>query len=342
MDERIVGGVTRVVVGRDVVDEAAEGLTGSVAVLCQPGVRHVADSVVRRLARSGAAVSVLEMPDGDEAKSLAHVDRAAGWLAGEGLRRDGTIVAVGGGALTDMAGFLASIYMRGIAVRYVPTTLLGAIDASIGGKTAINVAGKNVLGTFRHPDAVIIDLDVIGAIGSDLMAEGMAEALKAGAIGDLELFCEIERNGLAADLELVVDRALAVKAAVVEADFREVGVRAHLNFGHTIGHAIETACGWRHGPSVAVGMLAAAAASEIDRGFRDTDRLRAAIAGVGLAVRAPSVDPDEVIRLVAMDKKSDVVGLRMVLLDALGEPVMCRVDSATLGSALAAVGIGGS
>ena len=149
------------------------------------------------------------------------------------------------------------------------------------------------------------------------------------------------RSGLAADLAGVVERAIAVKAEVVDEDFTEQGRRAHLNYGHTIGHAIEYLTGWSHGRSVAVGMVAAGAASEVVTGFDDGDRVVAALERVGLPLVAPPLDGGAVLGLIDRDKKADSVGVRMTLLEALGHPLVTHVDSATLGAALAAVGIGG-
>jgi 3-dehydroquinate synthase len=331
--ERIVGGVTRATVGRGIVATVLEGLDAGHAVLCQPGSEHVARSI---------ADEVHVLPDGEAAKSLGVVEEIVADLAAQGLRRDGAIVAVGGGALMDAAGFIAAVYLRGVEARYVPTTLLGAVDASIGGKNGINVAGKNLVGTFTHPARVVVDLDVVAALPRPLLVEGMAEVVKAGAIADGELLDAIGRDGVDTDLELVVERSIAVKADVVDADFTEQGRRAILNFGHTLGHGVEYLSGWSHGHSVAVGMVAACAASERLAGFQETERVMAALEATGLPTAAPGLDPDAVLELVAKDKKADARGIRMVLLEGIGRPTVAHVDSATLGAALAAIGIGGS
>lgn len=331
--ERIVGGVTRVTVGRGVAPSVIDGLTSGVAVLCQPGSERIA---------RGLTDDVHVLPDGEAAKTLGAVEAAVAALAAEGLHRDGAVVAVGGGALMDAAGFIAAVYLRGVEARYVPTTLLGAVDASIGGKNGINVGGKNLVGTFTHPSLVVVDLDVIAEIPGHLFVEGMAEVIKAGAIADPALLDVIARDGVETDLELLVTRSIDVKADVVDADFTEQNRRAVLNFGHTIGHAVEFLAGWSHGRSVAVGMVAACAASAHATGFTQTDRIVAALERTGLPTRAPDLDHDAVLDLVAKDKKADAGGLRMVLLEDIGRPLVSHVDSATLGAALAAIGIGGS
>jgi 3-dehydroquinate synthase len=331
--ERIVGGVTRVTVGRGIAPTVLEGLDRGFAVLCQPGSEPVA---------RGLTDQVYVLPDGEAAKTLTTVEGTVVALAADGLRRDSAIVAVGGGALLDAAGFIAAVYLRGIEARYLPTTLLGAVDASIGGKNGINVAGKNLVGTFTHPSDVVVDLDVIGAIPHPLFVEGMAEIIKAGAIADPELLDAIVENGTDTDLDLLVSRSISVKSDVVDADFTEQDRRAILNFGHTIGHAVEFLAGWSHGHSVAVGMVAACAASARATGFDGTDRIVAALERTGLPIAAPHLDRDAVVDLVAKDKKADAEGLRMVLLEDIGRPLVSHVDSATLDAALAATGIGGS
>lgn len=332
--ERIVGGVTRLTVGRATARSVLGDAAGTTAVVCQPGSEHIA--------RGLGVEHLLVMPDREAAKSLAAIEAATAWLAGIGVHRDGLLVAVGGGALLDAAGFLAAVYLRGIEVRYLPTTLLAAVDASIGGKNGINVGGKNLIGTFTHPARVVVDLEVIESTPPSLVAEGLAEAIKAGAIADPTLLDAIGSDGLAVDLGTVVERAVAVKADVVDADFTEQGRRAILNFGHTVGHAVEYLTGSSHGEAVAVGMIAACAASERTVGFAESDRIRVAIERVGLPVSAPGLDPAAVLGLVTRDKKADASGVRMVLLEAVGRPVVSHVDSATLGAALAAIGIGES
>lgn len=340
MGERIAANVTSVTIGRGVLDEVADGSETLVVLLAQPGAAHVTTRVVSDLEARTIPVVTRLLPDGESAKSFKVVEETTAWMGQVGVRRDGTVVAIGGGALTDVAGFIASVYMRGVEARYVPTTLLGAVDAAIGGKTALNVGGKNLVGTFAHPDRVIIDVDLLDELPDELLAEGMAEALKAGLIGDPALVDVIERSGLHADLEEVVRRAIAVKSAIVEADFRESGSRAHLNFGHTIGHAVEAVAGWSHGRSVAVGMVAASAISRMVCGFDDADRVAHVIAALGLPVECPGVSRRDLHRLIRVDKKSDSGGLRMVLLEGLGRPQVSHIDPATLDAGLDAIGIG--
>lgn len=281
----------------------------------------------------------MELPDRDEAKSLDVVAQVYQWLAGVQLGRHDTLIGVGGGAVTDTAGFIGATWLRGIEVVLVPTTLLAAVDAAIGGKTGINLGGKNVVGAFHLPSRVVIDLDVLDHIPPRLRLEGTAEALKVGLIGDPKLVDLYERHGLAAPLDEVVSRSVSVKVEVVGSDYREEGRRAILNLGHTIGHAIEMAAGLGHGPAVAVGMAAAGAISATRYGFDDrwlTDLLRR----LGLPVSVKGVDREEVLVLIGRDKKRIAEGIRMVLLRAVGDPVIDLVSEDELLLGLESVGIG--
>ncbi len=195
----------------------------------------------KSLAASGLVCEVIGLPDREEAKTLEVAASVYEGLARFGLSRHDTIVGVGGGTVTDLAGYVAGTWLRGVEVVHVPTTLLAAVDASIGGKTGVNVGGKNLVGVFWHPTRVVIDVDQLARLPSFLIREGMSEAYKAGLIGDAALAGVISEHGMPAPLAEVVERAVRVKAAIVDADVREQDVRAYLNFGHTVGHAIEYA-----------------------------------------------------------------------------------------------------
>jgi len=310
-----------------------------VALVTQPPVGRLAADVADGLRGAGLDVVAKELPDRDEAKTLSVVEHVCAWMGDHGLGRSDTIVAVGGGALTDAAGFAASIYLRGIEAVYVPTTLLGAVDASIGGKTAVNVGGKNLAGTFHHPALVVIDPGVLARLPAPLLVEGAAEALKTGLVGDAELVALYETHGLDAPIDEVIERAVAVKVAVVGADYREGSRREILNYGHTIGHAVETAAGIPHGHAVAIGMVAAGAVAETS-GFAGADRQRAVIEDLGLPTAISGLEPDLVRALVAKDKKRGPEGTRMVILEDIALPKVTNVSDATVTAALAAVGIG--
>jgi len=311
-----------------------------VALLCQPGEpARLARALARAIRAGGEAAAVRVLPDGEGAKTLAVAGAVYEWLAGLGLNRQDTVLGVGGGALTDAAGFVAATFLRGVEAVFVPTTLLGAVDASIGGKTALNLGAKNLVGAFHHPARVVVDADILDALPERLRIAGSAEALKAGLVGDPGLVALYESDGSGADLEDVVRRAVAVKAAIVGRDPREQGERAHLNYGHTVGHAVEVAGGLGHGPAVAVGMVAAGRASALLAGFTGEGRQRAVLERLGLPVAAPGPGRAAVLGLMGQDKKRTGAGLRMVLLEAVGRPRLEVVGTATVEAALAAVGI---
>ena len=223
--------------------------------------------LVSSLKASGFTPQVISMPDGEPAKRLSTIEALAEKLAHLGADRKAVIIALGGGVVGDVGGLLASLYMRGIELVQVPTTVLAQVDASIGGKTAVNlVAGKNLLGTFHHPRVVLIDPTVLKTLPDREFRAGLYEALKCGIIGNIELFLRFEQNRARilkrdpVELEWLIAQSVRLKAEVVSADEREDGLRRVLNLGHTIGHALEAETGYRrllHGEAVAWGMIAA-------------------------------------------------------------------------------------
>ncbi len=310
-----------------------------VVVLTQPTVTGPVEQVERSLSDAGNQVTVITLPDGDAAKSLSVVESVVRDLNDLTLGRADTIFGIGGGAATDLAGFVAATYLRGIECVLAPTTLLGAVDASVGGKTGVNVGGKNLVGAFRHPARILIDVDVLEALPTVLIRQGAAEALKTGFIGDPILVDLYRDKGLAAPLGEVVERAVGVKARVVSGDFRESGARAVLNYGHTVGHGVEIAAGISHGEAVAIGMVAAGVVGERTVGFAGRADHDALIASLGLPISAPGVDGRTVEDLMALDKKRDAGGIRFVVLRDVGDPLVVHPDDATVRAALAAIGI---
>lgn len=309
-----------------------------VAILTQPGPTDLAVEISRRLERDGLKCDVIGLPDREHAKTLGVAASVYEALARFGLARHDTVVGVGGGTVTDLAGYVAGTWLRGVEVVHVATTLLAAVDASIGGKTGINVGGKNLVGVFWHPTRVIIDVDQLGRLPGYLIREGMAEAYKAGLIGDRSLVELIGSEGMQASLDQVVERAIRVKAVIVGADETEQGVRAHLNFGHTIGHAVEYASALSHGESVGLGMVAAAAISEKLLGFAGTKMIEETMGSLGLPTRVDGFELARVLDLLAMDKKRDVGGMRMVLLEDVERPVLVHVEESDVEVGLTAIG----
>lgn len=310
-----------------------------VAILTQPAPTHIALRVASTIRSQGLQVEVVGLPDRDEAKTLEVAASVYETLARFGLGRGDTVVGVGGGSVTDLAGYVAATWLRGVEVVHVPTTLLGAVDAAIGGKTGVNLAGKNLVGVFWHPSRVIIDLSVLSELPPSLMREGLSEVIKAGLIGDRELFAMLRARGTDTDLEQMVRRAVAVKARIVGEDEREAGVRAHLNFGHTIGHAIEFASPLSHGESVALGSVAAAHMSEKLLGFEHVSEVESTMEAVGLPISIGGLDHNRVHDLLRLDKKRDALGLRMVLLHDIGVPVIQHVDVEDVEVGLSAIGL---
>jgi 3-dehydroquinate synthase len=335
--------VSEVLVGRDVMRDLTSRVEAShtkVAVLCQPSTTDLADRYGSDMQAAGLSVTAYTLPDAEDAKRLSVVEDVYRLLNRSGFTRDDVVVGVGGGALTDVAGFIAATYLRGVSAVYVPTTVLGAVDAAIGGKTAVNVDGKNIAGVFAHPRTVFIDVDTLDDLPRSQKVQGAAEAIKTGFIADMEIVNAYESHPTNVDLESIVNRSVAVKVAVVNEDFTEQGTRAILNYGHTVGHAIETASGISHGEAVAIGMVAAGAASEAVFGFTGNDRQRTVLADVGLPTHAPvDMKIDRIRSLIALDKKRDANGLRLVLLREFEVPVVVPADDATVRAAFEGIGL---
>ena len=336
--------VSEILVGRGLIPDAMRYLPEreerrQVAILTQPSVRPLADAVATSLLDQGLNTTVIPLPDGEAAKTLAIVEDISLDLNRLGLTRADTIFGIGGGAATDTAGFVAATYLRGIECMLAPTTLLGAVDAAVGGKTGVNVGGKNLVGVFRHPARILVDIDVLEALPMTLLRQGTAEALKTGFVGDADLVELYREHGIDAPLEEVVGRAIGVKARVVSEDFREGGVRASLNYGHTAGHAVEVVAGISHGEAVAIGMVAAGFVGEQTVGFDRRVEQEQLIASLGLPTRSPDVDLGEVERLMLLDKKRDIGGIRFVVLEDFGVPRVVHPDDATVRASLHSIGI---
>jgi 3-dehydroquinate synthase len=284
-------------------------------VTVAPVRRKWGTKLLASLEAAGFRTTMLEMRDGETHKRLATIEELGEKLGKQGADRNATILAFGGGVVGDVAGLLASLYMRGVNVIQVPTTVLAQLDASIGGKTGVNLrAGKNLLGTFHQPSAVLIDPSVLSTLPDREFRAGLYEALKCGVIGNADLFQQFEQNKdkiLKRDpvsLERIITDALQLKASVVSADERESGLRRVLNFGHTIGHALEAETGYRkllHGEAVAWGMIAA---TNIALSVGRTDsatagRISDAVLGLG---RLPLVEVSsrKILSRLETDKKT--------------------------------------
>lgn len=268
-------------------------------------------------------------------KRLATVEGLARELVRAGADRGTVIVAVGGGVTGDVVGFLASIYMRGVPVFQVPTTLLGQVDSSIGGKTGVDLPeGKNLLGTFYQPSCIWMDPEFLQTLTPELFRQGMAEVIKTAVIGDRDLweFLQSEREAIGRretkPLHRVVEACARFKASVVESDEKESGRRRILNFGHTVGHAVERVSGYTmaHGDAVSIGMTAAARLSVSLGGFeaRDADRLEKLCSSWALPVRLPEeLAPGDILRAMQADKKRVAGDLHFILPVRIGETREC-------------------
>lgn len=277
-----------------------------------------------------AGTVVLEVPPGEASKSRMEKARLEDELLSRRLGRDTVIVGFGGGVATDLAGFVAATYLRGVPFLAVPTTLLAAVDASVGGKTGINTAhGKNLIGMIRQPAAVFAETRFLKTLSDTEFLNGVAEALKMAATSDPALFSDIERDfgplqaRESGALTRLTAAAVRIKAAVVAADERESGLREVLNFGHTIGHGLESATGYQlaHGAAIAIGMIAESRMAR-RAGFLKPaaeDRLRALIGSVGLQTRTPAgVQRERVMTALRSDKKARAGTPRFVVLEDIG------------------------
>lgn len=279
----------------------------------------------------GLAVTRLVLPAGEASKTLASFSRVIDALAGLGARRDACVFALGGGVIGDLAGFAAACWMRGIDCVQLPTTLLAMVDSSVGGKTAVDLPqGKNLVGAFHPPRAVLADTAALATLPARELRAGLAEVVKYGAITDAPFLDWLDGHAdalLAGDqaaLAEAIARSCAHKAAIVERDPYERGERALLNFGHTFAHAIETAQGYgglNHGEAVAVGMVLATRLSH-QLGLAaaaDGERLQALLARLGLPVAVPAgLEPQRLVELMRLDKKARASGLRFILWEGAG------------------------
>lgn len=317
---------------------AAVGKPSGVAILVDEHVAQVSPRIPDLLAALAARlpkVRHLLLPRGESAKNLASIGRTCQWLAEAGYDRGAVVVGVGGGATTDHAGFAAAIYLRGIGFALCPTTLLAAVDASVGGKTGVDIAaGKNLVGAFHQPRTVVTDLSFFSTLPKREMAAGMAEVVKAGLIADGHLFARLEAApddmdspGALAD---ALTAAVAVKIAVVSEDERETGRRAILNFGHTVGHAIEAASGYEllHGEAVSLGMVAALALGEA-RGVTQPGlraRVQDLLARLSLPVDVKARLGAEVLARIEVDKKRRTDAVRFVLVPRPGQASLVDIS----------------
>jgi len=340
-----------VVIGTGLLGELEQLLADrhKVAILHQPVLAQTAEAIRNTLADKGVDAHRIEIPDAEAGKDLPVLGFIWGVLGRIGIGRKDALVSLGGGAATDVAGFAAATWLRGVDIVHIPSTLLGMVDAAVGGKTGINTdAGKNLVGAFHQPIAVLDDLALLETLPPNELVAGMAEVVKAGFISDPRILELIEADPQAAVdpagkvLPELIFRAVQVKADVVGADEKESALREVLNYGHTLAHAIERRerYQWRHGAAVSVGLVFAAELGRLAGRLDDetADRHRAVLTALGLPV---SYDPGalpELVEIMAGDKKTRSGVLRFVVLDGLAKPGRLEgPDPALLAAAYAEV-----
>jgi 3-dehydroquinate synthase len=345
-----------VVIGRGLLADLTNTVTGAsaVAIVHQPTLAITAEVVREEFVAAGLDAHRVEVPDAEDGKALTVAEFCYSVLGKIGMDRNGIVVGMGGGAVTDLAGFVAGTWMRGVRVVHVPTTLLGMVDAAVGGKAGVNTeAGKNLVGVFHEPTAVFADLVTLETLPRNELVAGMAEVVKAGFIADPTILDLIEADPQRAldptedVLGELVRRAVQVKADVVSADLRESSLREILNYGHTLAHAIERRerYRWRHGAAVSVGMVFAAELARLAGRLDDAtaERHSAILKLIGLPT---GYDPDalpELMEGMRTDKKTRAGTLRFVVLDGLARPGRLEgPDPSLLAAAYATVADGES
>jgi 3-dehydroquinate synthase len=345
-----------VVVGTGLLDElgALLGRAQRVALIHPPTLTTPAEALREELKAQGFDAHSLEVPDAEDAKAVEVASFCWDVLGRAGFTRTDAVVGFGGGAVTDLAGFVAATWLRGVPVVQIPTTLLGMVDAAVGGKTGINTsAGKNLVGAFHPPAGVLADLATLETLPPNDLIAGLAEVVKAGFIADPVILDLIEADPAAAGdptgpvLRELVERSVRVKADVVSQDLRESGLREILNYGHTLGHAIEKneRYRWRHGAAVSVGLVYAAELGRLAGRLDDAtaDRHRTVLDLLGLPTTYREDAWPKLHDAMRVDKKSRGSRLRFIVLDALAKPtVLDDPDPSLLVAAYSAVAAAGA
>ncbi len=328
-----------VLIGRGLIGELNDAVSTAtrVAIIYPVALRVSAETQQAELEESGKRAILIEVPEAEDSKTAAVLEYCWNALGTSGFTRSDMIIGLGGGATTDLAGFVAATWLRGIAWIAVPTTLLGMVDASVGGKTGINTdAGKNLVGAFHSPNLVLIDINSLSSLPENDLRAGLAEVAKVGLTSDpsiLETILTHRENSFDPEQEIVtslIERAIAVKAAVVSRDFTEAGGpdlgREVLNYGHTFAHAVEKFENyrWRHGAAVSVGIMFVAELANIAGRLSDTDLQvhRDVLEVIGLPTTYPAGRWDALLATMKVDKKARGDLLRFVILDGIGKPAI--------------------
>lgn len=343
-----------VVIGRGLLPEILEACSSArnLAIFHQPPLIETAEALREQLAEAGVNAHRVEIPDAEDGKDLAVAGYCWDVLGKIGLTRKDTVVSLGGGAATDLAGFVAATWMRGVRVVHIPTTLLAMVDAAVGGKTGINTdAGKNLVGSFHEPAAVFVDSATLESVPRNELISGMAEVVKCGFIADPKILDLIEADPEAAldptgdTIVELMRRSIQVKADVVGQDLKEQGLRENLNYGHTLAHAVERREQYRrrHGAAVSVGMCFVAELARLAGRLDDetADRHTTILKSLGLPTGYDEDAFPRLLELMSGDKKNHSGFLRLVVLDGLGRPARMEApDPSLMMAAYAAISEG--
>lgn len=319
------------------------GFTGKISIISNPKINRLyGRKVVLSLKKIGFAPNVIEIPDGEEHKNLKTVSYIYDNLISNKMERTSPVIALGGGVIGDLAGFVSATYLRGVPYVQIPTTLLSQVDSSIGGKTGVNHSmGKNLIGAFYQPNFVFIDSAVLKTLQEREIKAGLAEVIKYGVISDKKLFAFLEKNSkdilkLGGGIDYAVKRSCEIKADIVEKDETEKGLRAILNYGHTFGHAIESLTHYkefRHGEAVAIGMVMAAGLSH-KLGLCSANvykRIQALVKAFELPISMPhKIGADKFAAVMELDKKVIGSNLRFVLVRDIGDVILREVKKDAL------------
>ena len=331
----------QVQIGRNMLNEVAATLssnTTKVLIVHPVGLSASAELLQQTLRDSGLEALLAGVPDSEDAKRVEVAAFCWQIMGKADFTRTDAVIGFGGGSTTDLAGFVAATWLRGVDLIQIPTTLLAMVDASIGGKTGINTAeGKNLVGAFHAPRAVICDLETLESLNKNEILAGFGEVAKYGFIRDTRILEIIEAdvaaatNPQSAEFRELIERSIAIKAEVVASDFKEAGLREILNYGHTLGHAIEHAerYQWRHGAAISIGMVFVAELARLAGRLSDADvdRHRSVLSSLGLPTTYKADKWEQLLATMQRDKKSRAGQLRFVVLDAIGKPTIMNAPT---------------
>jgi 3-dehydroquinate synthase len=330
------------IIGRGLLLDIAPQLEGSKkALLVAPAsLATTAEKLKEVLGDFGIEVLLAEVPTGEDAKRIEVAAFCWKVMGQADFNRDDCVIGLGGGSTTDLAGFVAATWLRGVNCFLIPTTLLGMVDAAIGGKTGVNTAeGKNLVGSFHMPRRVFVDLDTLETLPRNELLAGMAEVVKYGFIDDSSILDAVLQSDAATDhtsdvFSEIVEKSIRIKEKITNEDFREAGKREFLNYGHTLGHAIEHAerYKWRHGAAISIGMVFVAELARIAGRLSDevVDRHRSVLRLLGLPVSYPAAKWNQLVETMQRDKKSRAGALRFVVLDDIAKPTIMTAPTSDI------------